>query len=81
MVALPYQAILRAYVTRNGNNDYTAETVTNVKLGTFPTAGAAQRAVDRVVGVHLKWTQLASNISTEAWQGTEFVVNTSPLPH
>jgi hypothetical protein len=65
--------VLRGYATKNGTGEYTAETVERNKIGTFPTAGAAQRAVDKVIGMHLSWVQQNATYAAgiERWSGYE----------
>ena len=65
--------VLRGYATRNGAGEYMAETVERNKIGTFPTAGSAQRAVDTVINIHLSWVQqsAASSGGVERWLGYE----------
>jgi len=75
--------VLRAYVAQNGDGQYSAETVDGMKIvGTpFPTAGAAQRGTDLIVGQHLKWEPQPANTSfgRENWNGYELVSAFPPV--
>ena len=63
---------IRGYVTRNGVGEYNASLASGDRLGSsFPTAGAAQKAIGGILGATIQWSRQDMAGDIENWVGTQ----------